>query len=136
MRFKTVKAAKRRHKRVYTCTIDASKAFGKVDRPTLYSILIEIIPNQPWLVRSIMLYYDVSAAYADNCKIKSERFVTSIGVKQGGCLNPLLFSIYFDSAADEIDKLNVRIGNMLVSILMYADDIFIMSETSRMLKMY
>ena len=55
--------------------------------------------------------------------------MTTIGLKQGGCLSALLFSIYIEELFERLDALNVglRIDKSLINCLVYADDIFLLS---------
>ncbi|RNA09871.1 RNA-directed DNA polymerase from mobile element jockey-like, partial [Brachionus plicatilis] len=62
----------------------------------------------------------------------SRMFKTTIGVKQGGPLSPRLFAIYLEDLVESIDQLNlgVKVGKMLINIVLYADDILLMAESS------
>ncbi len=58
-------------------------------------------------------------------------FITQSGVKQGDTLSPTLFGIFFNDIAHEVNNLNlgINIGNRTLSILLYADDIVLLSDT-------
>ncbi len=53
------------------------------------------------------------------------------GLKQGDTLSPTLFGIFINDIVREINDLNlgVKIGNKKLSILLYADDIVLLSDT-------
>ena len=59
-------------------------------------------------------------------------FLTTFGCKQGGCISPDLYKIFCEIIAIEITILlkGILIGNMLVQIIMYADDITLIAESA------
>lgn len=128
----------RARNKTYVCAIDASKAFDKVNRQKLWCKLMTKI--EPQIVRILMVYYSDSQAMVINDEDESDIFKTTIGVKQGGCLSPRLFTMYVEDVIEEIEKLNVgiKIGEMTLDILLYADDMLLLSDNiidmKRMLK--
>ena len=82
------------------------------------------------------MYFALRALYrtTESCVlvngVKTEWFNTIQGVRQGDSLSPSLFNIFINDLASEISDLNlgVQIGDENVSILMYADDVVILSE--------
>ena len=65
----------------------------------------------------------------------SKQFDVNNGVKQGGVLSPMLFSIYIDELLMKLKKsgLGCYIGNVFIGTLGYADDITILSPSIRCL---
>ncbi len=61
------------------------------------------------------------------------RFSCGIGVKQGYPLNPLLFGFYLDGLEKHLDALDgdspPQLVDIVVKLLLYADDLALMSET-------
>jgi len=125
---------KRRNLKTYVCAIDASKAFDKVNRNKLWCKLMDKVDAK--LVRILMEYYKDSFANVCNEEEVSEIFRTTIGVKQGGCLSPRLFTIYIDEVIKAIEQLKfgVEIGKIKVDILLYADDILLITDDKLKLK--
>jgi hypothetical protein len=64
-------------------------------------------------------------------------FPLKAGVRQGGVLSPILFSIYMDSLIDKISssKYGCYISCINFSIIMYADDIVLLAPTVTGLQM-
>jgi len=116
-------------KRCVIASIDASKAFDKICRNLLWIKLYGKIGAT--LTETLINYYEISEAYIVNKSIKSEVYKTTVGTKQGGPLSPLLFSIYVEDIVNQIDNQNLgfNIGNMCISIILYADDINLLAET-------
>ena len=80
---------------VYTCFLDASKAFDRISHWTLYKKLIAC--NTPLLiVRILIFWYQRQSICVKWGKRTSEYFSIINGVRQGGVLSPQLFAIYMD----------------------------------------
>ena len=110
--------------------IDFQKAFDSVDRNFLLYKLSQIGIHGP-------MYYAISSLYNNpRSRIILNYYETSyfdcpIGVKQGDCLSPTLFAIYINDLALEIKSSNIGLkidNNLLVNILLYADDIVLLAE--------
>ncbi len=69
--------------------------------------------------------------------VRSHRFEPIKGVKQGGVLSPILFSIYMDELLLRLKKSGIgcHIGNVFVAALAYADDVTLICPTLESLKM-
>ena len=67
----------------------------------------------------------------------SSWFPVSNGVKQGCKISPTLFSIYINNLAQEINNLNcgLNVGDIMVSTLLYADDIILIAPTAENLQL-
>jgi len=61
----------------------------------------------------------------------TEWFDTNCGVKQGDTLSPTMFGIFNKDIVDDVKSVNegINIDGIKVCILLYADDIVILSET-------
>ncbi len=68
----------------------------------------------------------------------STRFSCDIGVKQGCPLSPLLFGFYLDGLEKHLDALDgdssPQLTDIVVKLLLYADDLALMSETPQRLQ--
>ena len=58
-------------------------------------------------------------------------FTVTNGVRQGDTISPTLFNLYTNDLVDELNalKCGVDIDGRCVSILLYADDVVIMSDS-------
>ena len=63
-------------------------------------------------------------------------FETPSGVKQGDCFSATAFSLFINDLALEIKLLNrgVLVNSKIICILMYADDVIVLSETENNLQ--
>ena len=114
---------------VYSCFLDASKAFDRVCHSKLFGILSRRGVPTPYLKLLLKWYktQQMGVKWADRV---SESSVEN-GVRQGGNLSPLLFNVYIDELLLELRKLPVgcHIGKCSVNVLAYADDIVLLSPT-------
>jgi hypothetical protein len=119
---------------MFICSLDASKAFDKINRKFLWEKLKEKVPAK--IVNTLSQYYDSSRAFVKTSKQESQMFKTTVGVKQGGPLSPKLFAIYLEELIKEIEaqKAGVKIGEFSLDIVLYADDIILLSTCSEELQ--
>jgi len=115
---------------VNLCSLDLSKAF---DRMNHHALFIKLIKRQFPLELLCLLEKWFSSCFT--CVkwygIKSTFYVVNIGVRQGGVLSPLLFAIYLDDIVKNI--CSSEYGSFL-SIVLYADDIMLLSPSLFMLQ--
>ena len=66
----------------------------------------------------------------------TDQFSCEIGVRQGCNLSPLLFSLLFSGLESELakNKTGTTLGNRPIDLLMYADDIVLMSSSEEGLR--
>jgi hypothetical protein len=118
--------------RLYVCAIDASKAFDKVNRLNLWNKLIDRKIN-PVIIIALINYYNQSQSIIENNNEISKLFKTTLGVRQGGTISPKLFSIYIDELIKQVESSDagVKINKRKLDIVVYADDILLMSTTKK-----
>ena len=115
--------------------IDFEKAFDKVDR-RLMLLKLKYIGINGKMFNIIKSLYD-----NNTCVVMLKEFVTpwfnaSTGIRQGDSLSPTLFSIYINDLAKVLKEKHkgVKFGDHNCCVLLYADDIALLSETSEELQ--
>ena len=113
---------------VHVMLLDASKAFDCVEYVTLFNRLLTI-GLCPLVVR-VLLYMHVSQSVRVRWRYNmSDMFSVSNGVKQGGVLSPVLFSVYTDIMLHDLRQCGAGcyVGNVFCGALAYADDVVILA---------
>ena len=90
---------------VFTCFLDAAKAFDRVSHWTLFSEMIK--KNVPMVivrVTVIAFWYQTQPMCIKWGKVNSDYFNVSNGVRQGGVLSPKLFAIYIYIYIDDLSN--------------------------------
>ena len=120
------------NKKLYSAFIDFRKAFDFVVRDVLWFKLIESGIRGKILNIIQSMYKSIKSRVKFNNNLSCE-FVSHIGVRQGECLSPFLFSMYIIDLEKELIQKGaegIDIGMLKLHLLLYADDIVIFSNTS------
>ena len=125
-----IEEAKKEGKQYYCAFLDIEKAYDTVDREVLWEILHRMGLEDKVVNIVKSLYNNTSAEYSLG-DIKVEEIRSRRGLRQGCTLSPLLFSLFMEEFTRRIKKLNlgIRIGEELLAILLFADDIILLAET-------
>ena len=125
-------------KETFLCFIDYKKAFDSVNRNMMMFKLSRVGINGH-------MYNAISSLYSNpRSRVLLQGYYTDyfecpVGVKQGDCLSPTLFSVFINDLASEIKdtgigvKINLEDESglaeiIVLNILMYADDVVLFSE--------
>ena len=109
---------------VFAIFLDASKAFDKVNHSLLFEKMIK--HKVPMIfIRLLQYWYSNQSMCVKWESHVSTSFSVSNGVRQGGVMSPLLFSLYMNQFSFELNSLDIEgmIGSTCINDLMYADDI-------------
>jgi len=122
---------------VFVVTLDASKAFDRVEYTKLFKLLIN--RGICSAIARLLIYMYTNQKLRVNWNgIFSNSFNVTNGVKQGGILSPLLFCLYIDSLLIRLSNSHTgcHVGNRFVGALCYADDVCLLASTrSSVMKM-
>ena len=116
---------------VYTCLLDASKAFDRVNHWTLFAKLIE--SHAPLLiVRILLFWYQMQQLCIKWGKSLSQYFTICNGVRQGGILSPRLFALYVNQLTKRLIacKAGCYFNDMCINHVLYADDICLLAPSA------
>ena len=66
-------------------------------------------------------------------EILSKQFSVGNGVKQGGVLSPVLFTVYLDNLLKTLKQRNIgcKIGNSYLGVFGYADDLTLITHGTK-----
>ena len=115
---------------VYSCLMDMSKAFDRVQHSHLFQKLLD--QGMPAIiVRFILASYKEQRANVNWNGSCSEYFQIGNGVKQGAILSAVLYCVYTNGLFEELRRLKIGcwLGRDYVGVLGYADDLFLLAPT-------
>lgn len=124
-----IETRKRQKLSTFVAFIDFRKAYDSVNRQLLWRKLWDVGVRGRMFSALRSLYTDCLYSVRLNGHM-TEWMEASSGLRQGCILSPLLFNLYVNDLAVVIENANrgIPVGEGRVSILMYADDIALLSE--------
>ena len=115
---------------VYCTFLDAKKAFDRIQYCKLFRLLMErgLLSCITRVIIGLYLNNFVRVAWNG---VMSEYFLAVNGVKQGGVLSPVIFSVYIDGLLVRLRSSGVGcyIGMQFVGALAYADDLTLLAPS-------
>ena len=114
----------------FAAFIDFKKAYDCINRNLLFTKLCNIGISGKMLTALLSIYKDVKCCIRLN-GFKTDWFNVDCGLKQGCSLSPILFNLYVNDLVTQISELGlgIDIDGEKVAVLLYADDLVILSET-------
>ena len=116
---------------MFTCFLDAAKAFDRVSHWTLFNKMInKKVPMV--IVRVIAFWYQSLPMCIKWGKANSDYFDVSNGVRQGGVLSSKLFAIYIDDLSNKLAlcKSGCCINVQCMNHAIYEDDICLLAPSA------
>lgn len=112
------------------CFIDLKQAFPSTWRDAIWHRLQEAGISGKMFRIMQSLYMNNESAIINPYGL-TDSFQTDLGTRQGAVPSPFLFSLGISPLIDEIRALglDVRLGNLLIPGLLYADDIVLLAES-------
>ena len=107
-----------------------SKAFDSVNRHLLWFCLLNYGIDGKFLQILTATYKNVELCIKLHDHL-THWFGSSVGVWPGDLLSPMLFNLFVNNLTSEVKSLScgVKLGDTTISILLYADDIVLISES-------
>lgn len=129
------KCLSKRGGKLYACYVDLKLAFDSVQREPLFDILTKNGLHGKFVNALKAIYSSVLSCVRVEDRL-TEFFDCPIGLRQGCCLSPILFSIFINEIASSVDgrgRHGIQLLPDLVElfILLFADDIVLLSDTAR-----
>ncbi len=124
-----IKNRKNMSKDTYVAFVDFSKCFDLIDRDMLYFKLIETGVDGKMYFTLKSMYSNTMSCVNINGNL-TEWFYTMNGCRQGDVTSPTAFSILINDLIKELkaSKIGVKINELIVCVLAYADDIVLLAE--------
>ena len=131
----TISYYRSRGSNVYMVSLDATKAFDRVQ----YSKLFNKLVNRnvcPMIIRFLLNSYLISKSVVKWNNQTSSPFDIKNGVKQGAVLSAPLFALYIDELLQKLNssRQGCHIGDLCANAFGYADDVIILSPTCKALR--
>lgn len=120
-------------KKIYCFFVDFRAAFDRVSRNALFYKLYQLGISTKFCGVLQKMYFNTQNEVWYDGKL-SDPFPSTCGLKQGCVSSPLLFSLYINDLPNVIGG-GVKVGNNIVNMLMYADDLVLLAERPRQLQL-
>ena len=116
---------------VHVCLLDASKAFDKICFDKLFQRLLDRRFPARYINLLINSYLDQVIRVKWGSSVSSN-FKGVNGIRQGGVISPILFTVYIDSLISDLksSKAGCWIGHHYYGCLVFADDIKLLSPSA------
>ena len=132
-----------KRKDLYVAYMDLEKAYDRIDREAMWSVLSMYGINGD-LLRAIQSLYAESEACVRVCREEGEWFGVKVGLRQGCVMSPWLFNMFMDGVMREVREKAGDIGASMwdarrkcewkVEWMMFADDTVLVGDSEQKLQ--
>ena len=125
------KIVKGERKNLYACFVDVKKAYDCTSRELLFVKLLTEYGVGGNFLKVLQALYDKHEVYVRVSEGLLQPIQTTIGLKQGCGISPLLFNLFIDKITTIFDKTcdPVSLGGEDLSCLLWADDLVLLSSS-------
>lgn len=124
---------RRQHQKLssYACFVDFAKAFDSVNHPLLWHKLLKLGIHGTFYRMCKAMYSGIQSCVRVGNYGYTNWFPIEAGVRQGDNMSPILFALYIEDLIRDIKSLRcgVQVGEDNIGILLYADDILLLSDS-------
>ena len=122
--------------KLYSCFVDLKKAYDTVPRVKLFFKLLKEYSVGGKFLKILQEIYKENQVFIKTTDGLLQPFLTTIGVKQGCVFSPILFNIFIDKINGILDEScdPVKLNNLDLNCLLWADDFVLFSQTAEGLK--
>ena len=115
--------------KLYVCFIDYEKAYDLIDRACLFHKLLKLNVSSKCINIFKDMYKKMKLTLHDDAE--NRYFSSNVGLLQGESTSPLLFSLFVNDLENSLpdEKVGINVVNILIKLLMFADDMAIFSTT-------
>ena len=117
---------------IYLAFVDLAKAFDSINHNLLW-LKLSAMGISTKMLKLLQHMYRTARSVVSYDGFTSSEFPCHKGVRQGCPLSPLLFSLFISDLEHELlanSSGKVRIGEQEVRVIMFADDLVLLAETS------
>ena len=119
---------------IFSCFLDASKAFDRVNHRKLFEKLRS--RGLPLYIIEFLSYWYASQEYVVKWGSSfSTSFRVTNGIKQGGLTSPILYNVYTNELNERLkeSKVGCHISGVCVNHISYADDLIVLADAAECL---
>ena len=118
--------------RLFACFFDIRKAFDTVPRNLLFYTLLKEYKIGGHFLKLLQEMYSKNQIFVKVADGLCQPFCSTVGVLQGEVNSPLLFNIFVNKISNIFDQScdPVRINNTDQNCLLWADDLFVVSQSA------
>jgi hypothetical protein len=117
---------------VYACLLDCTKAFDRLEYVRMFDVLLKK-SLCPFVTRLLLCMYKQQTANVKWQNSLSQSFHVKNGVKQGGVISPVIFTIYMDALLTKLEAKGAGcwMDGLYVGGLAYADDVILLAPSRK-----